>query len=624
MANTLRPLLRFFGRARRPEAGKPLRAELLSIERLEERARALAASFTLARNPRRKARPFFSRLEDNARVLREAYRVLADDVHRGEFVPPVAEWLLDNFHLIEGEIRNARHDLPRQYYLGLPKLASREMAGIARVYAMALELIRHTDGRLDRHQLVRFMAAYQTVAPLTIGELWAWPSMLKLALIENLRRLADETLQGRDARLRADAYLAQIGGAGEAAPLPSLPDALETAYVVRLLQRMREYGPLVFPVRAAVEERLAAQGMTAEDSIRTEYQGQAAGQVSVANAITSLRLCSTLDWTLYFESVSLIEQVLQRDPAGVYGRMDFLSRDRYRQAVEELAEATGEAQLRVTLRSVESARQAAELKSADDRAAHVGYHLIGKGRRDLEADVEYSPRLTGRARRFMFAHATSFYLGSIGLVTGALLALAVGYLQLQGSAPWVQVWTAALLLLPAGEFGVALVQRLAAHFARPRRLPRLDFQAGVPEDARTMVVVPTLLTSVAGVAELLEHVEVLALGNVDPRIHFAILGDFADAPTAEMPGDDEILGAARAGVLDLNARLGHGRTDRFHLFHRARQWNPGEGSWIGWERKRGKLEEFNRLLRGAKDTSFRLHVGDPEVLPGVRYCITLD
>src|SRR2546428_5491912 len=387
---------------------------------------------------------------------------------------------------------------------------------------------------------------------------------------------------------------------------------------------MREYGPLVSPVRAAVEERLAAQGMTAEDAIRTEYQAQAAGQVSIGNAITSLRLCATLDWTQYFENVSLIEQVLQRDPAGVYGKMDFQSRDRYRQAVEELAEPTGEAQLRVALRSVERARQAAELTSADNRAAHVGYHLIGKGRRDLETDVAYRSRLTVRARRFIFAHATSFYLGSIGLVVAALLALAVAYVQAQGGAPWVHAWTAALLLLPASEFAIALVQRLAAHVAAPWRLPRLDFQAGVPEDARTMVVVPTLLTSVAGVAELLEHVEVLALGNVDPRIHFAILGDFADAPSAELPADDEILDAARARVHALNACLGQGRTDRFHLFHRARQWNPGEGSWIGWERKRGKIEEFNRLLRGAKDTSFRVHVGDPEVLPSIRYCITLD
>jgi len=620
----LTSLLRLVGMGRPTPGELPLQGELLSIERLEERAKALAASFTLARNPRRKAGPFFARLDDNARVLRGAYRTLADDVHRGEFVPPAAEWLLDNFHLIQGEIRDTRHDLPRPYYLQLPKLASRENAGIARVYAMALELIRHTDGRLDRPQLVRFLTAYQTVAPLTIGELWAWPIMLKLALIESLRRLADETIRGRAARLRADDYLTGLGSAESAAPLASFPTILHSAYVVRLLQRMREYGPLVSPVRAAIEDRLAAQGMTPEDAIRTEHQGQAASQVSVANAITSLRLCSTLDWSQYVEQVSLVEQVLSRDPAAVYGRMDFNTRDRYRQAVEELAEPTGEAQLRVALRSIESARQAAEQKSINDRSSHVGYHLIGRGRRDLETDVEYAPQPLLRARRFIFAHNTAFYLGSIAAITAPLIALAVAWLRQAGGDVTLQVRTAALLFLPASELAIAVVQRLAAHLVAPRRLPRLALLDGVPEDARTMVVVPTLLTSVPGVGELLEHLEVLALGNVDPRIHFAILGDFTDACLPELAGDAEILLAARGGIEDLNARLGEGKQDRFHLFHRVRQWNAGEGVWMGWERKRGKLEEFNRYLRGATDTSIHTHVGDREILPSVRYCITLD
>ena len=191
-----RPLRQLFGPRQRRRAESPLRAELLSVERLEERARGLAASFTLARARDDNGQQFFARVDENARVLRDAYRILADDVHRGEFLAPAGEWLLDNFHLIESEIRGAQHDLPRRYYRELPKLAPREMSGMARIYAMALELVRHTDGRLDRGQLVRFMTAYQTVAPLTIGELWAWPSMLKLALIENLRRLAEETLRG--------------------------------------------------------------------------------------------------------------------------------------------------------------------------------------------------------------------------------------------------------------------------------------------------------------------------------------------------------------------------------------------------------------------------------------------
>jgi cyclic beta-1,2-glucan synthetase len=613
-----------FGRRRRGQSEPPLRAELLSIERLEERARALAATFTLARERRVRDRGFYRRLDDNSGLLHHAYRTLADDVHRGELLPPAAEWFLDNFHLIESEIRGVRHDLPRPYYRELPKLASREAAGMARVYAMALALISHTDGRLDRTQLVRFMNAYQTVAPLTIGELWAWPIMLKAALIENLRRIADETLAVREARLAADRYLEQIAGAGAGGRIAAAPNVLESSFAVRLLQRMREYGPLVAPVRAEVEARLDEHGLTPEDVIRAEYQRQATAQVSVGNAITSLRLCATLDWSDYFESVSLVEQVLRRDPAAVYGRMDFLSRDRYRQAVEDLAEPSGEGQLRVALRSVESARQAAERGSAEDRAAHVGYHLIGRGRRDLEIDVSYQPRLLARLRRFAAQNATLVYLGAIGIVTLLLLAIAVLAARAAEATVAAQVLAVLLLLLPATELAIAIVQRAFSHILPPRRLPRIELREGVSEGGRTMVVIPTLLTSVEGVHELLEHLEILALGNGDPRIHFAILGDFADADAAEMPDDAAILEAARAGVDALNARVGDGRRDLFHLFHRARQWNLREGCWMGWERKRGKLEEFNRLLRGATDTSYVMHAGEPGILGAVKYVITLD
>jgi cyclic beta-1,2-glucan synthetase len=605
-----------------PAAQKPLRDELLSIERLEERARALAGRFTLDPNPRRASRNVLPRFEDNARVLRAAYLTLAEDVHRGELVTPAGEWLLDNFHLVASEILDVRRNLSPGYYRELPKLALRELAGDARVYALAVELIRHSDSRLDRQQLVRFMNSYQAVAPLTMGELWAWPSMLKLALIENLRRLAEETLEARDAVRAADAYVARIDAAGHGQP-PPLPKQLHLAYVVQLLQRLREYGPRLVAVRAAVDDHLAARRLASEDAIRGEHQRQAAAQVSVANVITSLRLCGTLDWSQYVESVSLIERVLLRDPAGAYARMDFLSRDRYRHAIEDLAEPTGEGQVRVALRAVESARQAAE-SAPTDRAAHVGHHVIGKGRRDLETDLAYRPRVGRRLRRFAFGHATAVYLGSIAGLTALLLAMALAFLRARGAPFWLQVVSGLLLLLPASEVAVAFVQRLAARWAPPLRLPRLDFSDGIPEDARTMVVVPTLLTSVAGVSALLEHVEVLALGNMDPRIHFAILSDFVDAPARDMPDDAAIVDAARSGIEELNARFGGGRGGRFSLFHRVRQWNPSENVWMGWERKRGKLEEWNRLLRGAADTSFAVKVGDLDVLPHVRYCLTLD
>jgi cyclic beta-1,2-glucan synthetase len=622
LARMLFAALRRLGPRRIQPAEKPLRDELLSIERLEERAKALAARLTLDPAPRRPARDVFPRLDDNARVLREAYLTMAEDVHRAEFVTTAAEWLLDNYHLVASEIRDVRQNLPRGYYRELPKLATRELAGDARVYAMAVELIRHSDSRLDRQQLVRFMKSYQTVAPLTIGELWAWPSMLKLALIENLRRLAEEAIEAREARRAADSYVAQVDAPGHDVPSP-LPSQTHPAFVVQLLQRVREYGPRLSAVRSVVDAHLAERHASSEEAIRSEHQRQAAAQVSVANVITSLRLCATLDWSQYFESVSLVEGVLQRDPAGVYGSMDFLSRDRYRQSVEDLADRTGEAQLRVALRAVESARQVAESGVAG-RGVHVGHHLIGRGRADLEADLAYRPPPARRARRFVFAHATAAYLGSVGLLMALLLGLGLSYARQHTGSPWLLAATALLMLLPASEVAIAVLQNLSARFAPPRRLPRLDFQAGVPESARTMVVVPTLLTSVERVGELLEHVEVLALGNLDPRVHFAILSDFTDAAGLEMPQDEAILSAARAGVAALNARHGEGRNDRFYLVHRPRQWNPAEGVWMGWERKRGKIEEWNRLLRGATDTSFSVEVGDPGVFPSVRYCITLD
>ena len=251
-------------RASAPSSEKPFRDELLSIERLEERALALAASFTIDPRPRRRARNIFPRFDDNARILRAAYRALADDVRTGQPVTAAAEWLLDNFHLVTSEIRDIHQHLPGAYYRQLPSLASREHAGHTRIYAMAVELVRHSDSRLDRHQLVMFVNSYQRVAPLTIGELWAWPSMLKLALIENLRRLAAETLEARRARLAADAYVAQVEREVTNTARP-LPTALDITSVVQLLHRVREYGVRLSKISTAIEERLALRPVLAQD-----------------------------------------------------------------------------------------------------------------------------------------------------------------------------------------------------------------------------------------------------------------------------------------------------------------------------------------------------------------------
>jgi cyclic beta-1,2-glucan synthetase len=591
--------------------------ELLSIESLEEHARHLAARLSLASRRPSRGPAHLRQLQGHMRALRSVYTALAEDA-RQDAMSPAAEWLLDNFHIISAAARDIHHDLPPSFFRRLPRVAADEFAGLPRIYALALELIGSSGGRLDASRLQRFIGAFQSVTPLTMGELWAWPSMLKLALLENLRERGDVLAATRLHQLAADRLATHIeaGTVGSGA-WPAHP---HHSFVTRLLQRSRVLGAIATGLRSRLEEMLAARGETLEDAIRAEGQHQAVEQAGMANLIGSLRLISTFDWSEFFESVSLVEQVLQRDPAGVYGQMDFRSRDRYRHAVEELAPPTGEGQLLLALKSVERARQV-HVRTPEARAAHVGYHLIGSGRRLFERSVAWQPTLEQRLRRFFFTWATAGYLGTIATGAVLLVGLAVVHAWLQGGRGAALVLVTLLAAIPASELAIQLLQRMISYLVPPRRLPRIELDA-VPGSARTMVIVPTLIDSVARVEDLLAHLEVQALGNIDPHIHFALLSDFPDAAHETRPEDAAILDAARAGIAALNGR--HEGADRFFLFHRLRQWNDREGLWMGWERKRGKIEEFNRLLRGATNTSFAVCVGDLSVLPQVKYCITLD
>jgi len=594
--------------------------ELLGIELLEEHARRLAALFTVARRPPRgSARAHLRRLKQNRQRLSSIYTALADDARRGETPSPAAEWLLDNFHIVSAAARDIVRDLPPSFFRRLPRIAADEFEGTPRIYALALELIRSSAGHLDAQRLHRFITAFQSVVPLTIGELWAWPSALKLALVEHMRVRGDILAATREHRRRADRLADELEGD---APAGEWPARIHPAFVIRLLQRSREYGDAAAALRHKLVTALQTRGQTVEDAIRSEGRHQASEQASIANLIGSLRLISSFDWSEFFESVSLVEQVLQRDPAGVYSRMDFRSRDRYRHAVEELADPTGDSQLRVALKSVERARQSAET-TPDARSAHVGYYLIDRGRQQFERSVDWLPGPRLRLRRLFFQCATPGYVGTIGIGAGVLVGAALAYAHVHGWRGWPLFLLALLTVVPASELWIQIVQRVISHLIPPRRLPRIEFDR-VPPAFRTMVIVPTILDSVARVEQLLAHLEVQALGNVDPHIHFAILSDFRDAAAETMPHDAEILAAARAGVEALNARYADGGGDRFFLFHRHRRWNKGEGLWMGWERKRGKIEEFNHLLRGATNTSFTVSVGDLKVLPQVKYCITLD
>ena len=609
-----------------------LRSELFSIEQLKRHAADLAGRHKIDRRPG--PNKLLPRLADNARVLQAAYDVVTTAATDGQRIIPAEAWLLDNFYLIEQQINLARRHLPRGYSRQLPRLAEGPSAGFPRIYDLALELISHMDGRIDRDNATQFIAAYQTVEPLKLGELWAFPIMLQLALLENLRRVGVRIARRREERDIAISWADRMLATAASAPnklthlLAEFANAdvpLTAPFVEEFHARLQAEEPAMAFVQTWVEHKLLEQGVTAAQLSETAGRIAAANQISIANSIGSLRFIGAMDWRNYVESLSVVEQTLREDPAGKHADQDFPSRDCYRHVVEDVAKRSMCSELDVAREAIVLARAAASRAGAQDRSAHVGYYLIDRGRERLEQAVGCRIPWKTRIARASRHARLALYLGPILALT-ATLAMAAGLAVFGDPGPddWRPWFFAIPLVIAASALAVPLVNLAITLILPPRMLPRLDFSRGIPDGHRTMVVVPTLLSSRQDVDDLTEAMEIRYLGNRDPNLFFALLTDFPDAPEETLPGDEDLLAYARASVDALNASYRNDRPCIFYLFHRPRVWNPFERVWMGYERKRGKLEQFNACLRGGAQTVFPDIVGDPSILQSFQYVITLD
>ena len=607
------------------EFAEVIRAEIFSAERLEQHAASLAAAQTVTTRPVA-VRPLIARLRVNHRALLDAHRAIAKSIALGGAITPAAEWLVDNYHVVEAQVRQVRDDLPPGYYRQLPKLADGPLAGYPRVLGLAWAFVAHTDSRFDASLLCQFVAAYQRVQPLTIGELWAIAITLRIVLIENLRRAAELIASRRAVRQQADRVADRLLGAGgrEAQPLATVLQELQgaqlsTTFVVQLLQRLRDQDPEATPALTWLESRLATAGATADEVVRDEHQRQGASSVTVRNVIMSMRSISAIDWADLFESMSLVDSVLRADAD--YAQSDFSTRNRCRHAIEELARGSRHSELDIAKRAIQVAGS-----GGNRRERHAGYLLIARGRRAFEDMLDFRPSLRAGLTRFIASMGIHGYIA--GVVLLAVVALAWPLSALLG------VGVGALTLAVLGVSGLVLAVDAAMAVANgsitsrfsARPLPEMELAEGIPADLRTLVVVPIILTTREAIAEHTEYLEIHHLASLDGDVSFALLSDWADAACERVAGDEALLASALDGIRRLNRKYGQAPAgDRFLLLHRRRLWNEAQGAWMGWERKRGKLHELNRLLRDAIDTSFMPIEGQPPTVPGgVRYVVTLD
>jgi cyclic beta-1,2-glucan synthetase len=597
--------------------GAAIRAELFGAERLQHHALSLAAAQPVGPAPR--VRALTARVRDNATFLLAAYRDCAQSLQAGRTISPAAEWLLDNFHLVEQQQRQIAADLPPDYYRQLPKLAEGPFAGYPRVLGLAWAYVAHTDSLLSGPSLALFVKSYQTVSPLTIGELWATAITLRIVLIENMRRLAAQILQADALRRQADGIVDQLLGAKPDAGMSQLQllqravapvegAALDDVLAAQIAKRLRGFDPSDTPLQAWLEDRLRQQGSSIETVVQNAQLRQGASNVTMRNIVTSMRLASELDWADFVEDISPIDARL-RAGSGFAG-MDFATRNAYRTAIEVLARGSGLSELQVA--------EAALSFAARAPAQDPGFGLIGAGRAALECKIGYAPGLRQRLARPLSRLGLSGYLGAIALVSAGVLALALWAVGVTGALALVLALAG---VVTASEVGTALVNLAISRSLRPKLLPGLDLAAGVPEGLRSLVAVPVLLRNRAELRAQIEQLEVHHLSSVGGAVHFALLSDGPDAETEVTPDDAGLIDEAQVAIAALNARYPMPEGNRFLFLHRLRQWNVAEGVWMAWERKRGKLTELNRLLRGAKDTSFLPQEGVPQ---DIRYVITLD
>ncbi|ANB03777.1 GH36-type glycosyl hydrolase domain-containing protein [Ectothiorhodospira sp. BSL-9] len=608
-----------------------LRAELFSLEQLKRHGVALAEQHPLSSRPGPDR--LLPRLAENSRRLLAAYDVVTTAASPGQRVVPAEAWLLDNFYLIEQQISEVRRHLPRGYSRQLPQLADGPSAGFPRIYDLALELISHMDGRVDHDNATQFIAAYQSVEPLKVGELWAFPIMLKLALLENLRRVGVSIAQRRRERDAALAWADRMLVTAEQEPKQLIQLLAEFArsdvpltapFVEAFDAALQAQGPALAFIQTWVEHKLLEQGVTASQLAEVAGRTAAANQISMANSIGSLRFIGSMDWKDYVESLSVIERILRDDPVGMHAAQDFATRDRYRHVVEDVAREAVCPEPDVARAAIELARAAAAQHGEEDRSAHVGYYLIDRGRPALEQAVGCRVPWISRIGRRCRPACLPLYLGVVMWLTllgaGGVLLLLDGFTLNTGWA-----WLLALpLLIAVSSPAVSLVNMGVTLLLTPKALPRMDFSGGIPKARRTMVIVPTLLTGPKDIDHLLEALEIRYLGNRDPNLFFALLTDFPDAPQEVQPQDAALLEQARTAVERLNLRYREDRPGIFYLFHRPRVWNPFERVWMGYERKRGKLEQFNARLRGEGSGAFSEIIGDTGRLTSIRFVITLD
>lgn len=570
------------------------------------------------------------KLKENYEIIKEIYNLLNEHIKMGLPIHPAGEWLLDNFYIVEETIKTIMKELSLKKYRSFLGISNGMYKGFARIYVLATEIVAYTDNKIDSKNISYLLSSYQKKKTLSMEEIWNIGIFMQIALVQNIRDICEKIYYSQMQKYRVENIIERLVENKEDLKYKNLSEyksrvkgygEMKYPFIEYMSYRLKKYGKSAVAFMDILEEQVNKMGTTIDEVIQKEHFDMAVKKVSMANCITSIKELLRVDFMQIFEKINGVEEILRNDPAKVYSKMDYKTKEYYRNKIKELSKKTKISEIYIAQKVLELSEKAKMKDPIQNKLSHVGYYLIDEGENilldELQVGIRRKLDIKVKLRRFLFL------IWGSSILLDVLVCL---LLEWQISNIWISILASLILVLPIQEFIQQIVKHIIGKVIQPKIIPKLDFQNGVPKEAATFVVIPTIIKNKEKVADLMKHLEVYYLANKSENLYFALLGDCSSGPNKEELFDKEVEdeGIRQVEILNAKHKNPNGDMPKFSFIYRKRFWNGKEECYLGWERKRGLLNQFNEYILGHEENVFKVNTLEGNNLADIKYIITLD
>ena len=619
-----------------------IKGAILDKNQLDSYLEKIASDHILQEKSNKDTYPI-PRLKEDFEIIKEVYKLLNEHLEIGIPIHPAGEWILDNLYIIEEAIKNICKELTLKKYTNFLGIANGRYEGFARIYVLAGEMVAYTDGKINGENLKQMLMAYQNKKSLSMNEIWNIGLFIQIVLIENIREICEYIYSCQMQKEKVENILSKFFNTkvkpSHATVINSIKlTPMRNSFIEYMSYRLKKYGRKAFAYLNILEEEVEKTGNDISEIVKKEHFDVAVKKVLVGNAIITLKNISRVNFLEIFESINGVEDILKQDPAQQYDKMDVDTKTYYRNKIQEISKKTKISEIYIAKKCLELSKKAKEKLETndinDERKTHIGYYLIDKGRNEIAKElVNKNIRLLSNETK------VNYYIFGIWSITIILtLTLSIGeYFLLAkhiNNSILNTIYTSVIFIIsiiPIENIVTKTTQYILSKIVKPKVIPKLDFQNGIPEEYATVVAIPTILNSKEKVKKLMEKLEVYYIANKSDNLYFTLLGDCTTENTEDVPFDNEVIQEGIKQTKKLNEKYPDTKFPKFNFIYRKRTWNDKEEAYMGWERKRGALNQFNEYLLDKIKNPFRINTienykqdTDKSKIPNITYIITLD